>query len=84
MLSFGRVIVISNVERVVNGEVPLAHSALEINMRSTPIVYPVISLLHSTYLALGEGRFAVATASQISLPIFITAAHHANSGMGSM
>jgi hypothetical protein len=63
-LSFGRVVIVNNLERVVNGEVALADAALEINLHSSPLAPSLFSLLqHSIYLAMEEGRIAVATAS---------------------
>jgi hypothetical protein len=71
LLSFGRVLIVSNLERVVNGEVPLADAALEVNLHSSPLAPSLFSLLqYSTYLALEEGRIAAATASRTNFCAF--------------
>jgi hypothetical protein len=66
LLSFGRVVIVTDFERVVNGDVILADAALEVNLHgSAPNATPsLFSLLqYSTYLAVEEKRIAVATAS---------------------
>jgi hypothetical protein len=88
LLSFGRVVIVGNFDRVVNGEMPLADAALELNLHCSPLAPSLFSLLqYSTYLAVEEGRIAVATASQFGcntvlwLPLLIM--HHAISAVES-
>ena len=58
-----RVVIVSSLECVVNGEVVLADAALEINLHSSPLAPSLFSLLqYSTYLAVDEGRIAAVTA----------------------
>lgn len=73
LLSFGRLVIISNLHGVVKGEITLADAALEVNLNDSTMTPSLFALLrYSIYLAIGNGRIATATVSPThSYPIQI-------------
>lgn len=73
LMSFGRVIIVSNLERVVAGEVTLEDAAMEIHLHSSPVAPALVRF--STYLALDEGRIAAATGGGVYVITLNNRAH---------
>lgn len=62
VLNFGRILIVSNLESVISGEISLEDAALEIDLNNSSLPPSLFSLLkYMNYLAVAEGRIGIAT-----------------------